>query len=108
MTSPSAAAESWDGSYQSTPPWDIGRPQAPLVRVAETGGLHGRVLDVGCGTGEHVLLAASRGLDATGIDLSPTAIRAAEAKAAARGVANARFVVGDVLSTPDRDALAGP
>jgi SAM-dependent methyltransferase len=52
------------------------------------------VLDVGCGTGEHALMAAQAGCDAVGIDIAPSAIRLAEAKAAERGLA-ARFVVGD-------------
>jgi SAM-dependent methyltransferase len=54
------------------------------------------VLDVGCGTGEHVLMAAEAGSDAVGIDIAPTAIRLAQAKAEERG-SPARFVVGDAL-----------
>jgi cyclopropane fatty-acyl-phospholipid synthase-like methyltransferase len=78
------------------PPWDIGRPQAEFLRLAEAGELRGRVLDVGCGTGEHALMAAALGLDATGVDLAPTAIRLAEKKAEERGV-EARFLVIDAL-----------
>jgi len=94
MTTPS----SWDDSYTAaTPaPWDIGRPQPAFVRLAAQGLLSGRVLDAGCGTGEHVLLAASHGADATGVDLSPTAIEIARAKATGRDLA-ARFEVGDAL-----------
>jgi 2-polyprenyl-3-methyl-5-hydroxy-6-metoxy-1,4-benzoquinol methylase len=66
------------------------------------------VLDVGCGTGEHTLMAASLGLDATGVDVSPVAIRMAQEKAAARGVASARFVTGDVLLPATLTALGGP
>ena len=62
------------------------------------------MLDVGCGTGEHALLAAAHGHDATGVDVAPRAIAQARAKASARGLA-ARFVVGDVL---DLDASLGP
>ncbi len=88
----------WDASYASgTPaPWDIGRPQPAFVRLAEGGLLSGRVLDAGCGTGEHALLAAAHGADAVGIDISPRAIGQAREKAAARGLA-ARFEVGDAL-----------
>jgi SAM-dependent methyltransferase len=97
--------ESWDDSYagESPPPWDIGRPQPAFVRLADEGRLAGRVLDAGCGTGEHALLAASRGADTIGIDLSPTAIASARAKAAERGV-SARFEVADALDLP-RQAL---
>lgn len=53
-------------------------------------------------------MAASLGLDATGVDVSPIAIRMAEEKAASRGVAPVRFVAGDVLLPAARTALAGP
>ncbi len=78
----------WDDSYtaEEPPPWDIGRPQPAFVRLAESGLLTGQVLDVGCGTGEQSLLAASHGARATGVDLSPTAIAQARAKAAQRGL----------------------
>ena len=88
--------EHFDASYTNTdtPPWDIGRPQAAFERIAPK--LTGKVLDAGCGTGEHALLAAERGLDVVGIDFAPTAIKLAEEKAAARGL-TARFVVWDAL-----------
>lgn len=47
-----------DELYASTPPWDIGHPQPAFQALADTGKIHGRVLDVGCGTGEHALMAA--------------------------------------------------
>lgn len=86
----------WDEAYAGTPPWDIGRPQAPFVELAEAGELHGAVLDLGCGTGEHALLAAARGLTTTGVDLAPTAIERARTKAHERGL-EARFLVHDAL-----------
>lgn len=80
-----------DDLYATPPPWDIGRPQPAFRALADAGELRGRVLDVGCGTGEHALLAAGLGLDATGVDLAATALRTAEDKARERGHA-ARFV----------------
>lgn len=94
----------FDSSYAGQPPWDIGRPQAAFAELAAAGGLIGRVLDVGCGTGEHSLLAASLGHEATGIDLAPAAIERAHQKAHDRGL-NARFVVHDAL---DLVSLDGP
>jgi SAM-dependent methyltransferase len=90
---------SWDGAYTTgTPaPWDIGRPQPAFVRLAEQGRLSGQLLDSGCGTGEQTLLAASHGADALGVDLSPTAIELARAKAADRGL-SAHFEVRDALT----------
>lgn len=95
MTTPS-----WDSSYApdaEPPPWDIGRPQSAFLRLADRGLLSGRLLDAGCGTGEHTLLAAARGAAATGVDISPRAIARAREKAAERGL-QARFEVADVLS----------
>jgi SAM-dependent methyltransferase len=89
-------AEEFDALYAGTPPWDIGRPQRAFARLAETGQLHGRVLDVGCGTGEHALMAAGLGLDTTGVDAAPTAVAIAKRKAEERGL-SVRFLVGDAL-----------
>ena len=88
--------EDFDALYAGTPPWDIGRPQPAFLALAENGEVKGRVLDVGCGTGEHALLAAGLGLEATGVDVAAAAIGAAEAKAAERGL-EARFLVWNAL-----------
>lgn len=90
----------FEGAYAGTPPWDIGRPQAVFLALAYANLLRGRVLDVGCGTGEHALLAASHGLLATGIDAAPTAIQRAAGKARERKLA-ARFLVWDALALPE-------
>ena len=83
----------------ATPPWDIGRPQPAFLALAEAGVLQGKVLDVGCGTGEHALLAAQRGYDATGVDLAEAAIAIAISKAESRGI-GANFLVWDALDLP--------
>jgi SAM-dependent methyltransferase len=81
------SGRSWDASYQEgVPPWDIGRPQTAFERVASAGGFAGTVLDAGCGTGEHALLAARHGLAVLGIDVAATAIAQARAKAEERGL----------------------
>ena len=95
---PMNAAE-FDVMYAGTPPWDIGRPQPAFADLGEAGALRGRVLDIGCGTGEHALLAASLGLEATGIDAAPTAIERATRKAEERSLP-ARFRVWDALELP--------
>ncbi len=88
---------SWfEGAYAGTPPWDIGRPQGAIVRLAEAGEIRGRVLDVGCGTGENALYLASLGLDVLGVDAAPTAIERARTRAAERG-SRAEFLVWDAL-----------
>ena len=86
----------FEASYSGTPPWDIGRPQPAFQALADAGEFRGRVLDAGCGTGEHALMVARMGLDATGIDAAPTAIEIAKKKARDRGL-EARFVVWNAL-----------
>ncbi len=95
MTAP--ARLGFDEMYrEGTPPWDIGRPQPEIVRLFEEERIRGPVLDVGCGTGENALFLASRGLIVVGLDGSPTAIAAACAKSAERGI-EVTFKVGDAL-----------
>jgi SAM-dependent methyltransferase len=89
--------ERFDAAYDGTPPWEIGRPQPVFQSLADAGLLRGRILDAGCGTGEHTLMAAALGLDATGVDSSPKAIAIARAKAAARPL-SARFLIADALA----------
>ncbi len=88
--------ESFDDAYRGIPPWDIGRPQRAVVRLAETGFFRGRVLDIGCGTGDNALFLAAGGLDVTGIDVSRRAIATARAKADEQDL-DVRFEVGDAL-----------
>ena len=79
-----------------SPPWDIGRPQPEFVRLADAGELAGQVLDVGCGTGEQVMLAATHGAEAMGVDIAELAIQRARDKAAERGI-HATFQVADAM-----------
>jgi cyclopropane fatty-acyl-phospholipid synthase-like methyltransferase len=89
-----------DDLYAGQPPWDIGRPQQAFLDLADRGMLRGRILDAGCGTGEHTLMAAGVGLDATGIDLAVAALRTAERKARERA-RTARFVRWDARRLTD-------
>lgn len=99
---------SWDDAYQrDAVPWDIGRPQPALVRMADAGELREPVLDSGCGSGEHALMAAAMGFAATGVDIAQSAIERARAKARARGL-GAEFLVGDVLALSRVERLQPP
>src|SRR5438270_13901193 len=90
-------ADLFEAAYLGIPPWDIGRSQPAIMRLAESGQITGLVLDIGCGTGENVLYLAGRGFAAAGIDGAPTAIRKARAKAKRLGL-TARFDVADALN----------
>lgn len=58
--------------------------------VAEAGLTEGRVLDVGCGTGRLIGALAERGVDATGVDISPEMLAVARRKLPRSTFAEAR------------------
>jgi SAM-dependent methyltransferase len=75
----------FEASYrEGDAPWDIGRPQAEIVALAEAGLITGSVLDIGCGTGENALYLAGRGHAGFGRDGAATGIERARQKAAER------------------------
>jgi SAM-dependent methyltransferase len=87
----------WDASYRNGPaPWDIGRAQPAIVRLASEGGIAGAVLDVGCGTGENALHLASLGWSVLGVDVAETALAMARAKADDRGL-GVEFATADAF-----------
>ena len=91
----------FDDFYKNqTPPWVIGEPQPAIVDLAGDGAFSGRVLDVGCGTGEHTILLTRAGYDVLGIDGAPTAVAQARRNAAGQGI-DARFEVADALNLGD-------
>ncbi len=88
----------WDASYHDgAPPWDIGRPQPAIVRLAAARGFAGTVLDAGCGTGENALHVASLGLPVLGVDVAETALAIARAKARDRGL-EVEFAAADAFA----------
>ena len=86
----------FNDAYRGIPPWDIGRPQPVFARLAVSENLGSDIIDVGCGTGEHALLFASRGYRVLGIDSAPLAIEKARAKASQRD-SEAEFLIADAL-----------
>ncbi len=96
-------SSSWEDMYKGTPPWDIGKPQPAFTRLVGGKELrNGRVLDVGCGTGENALFLAQNGYLVTGVDLASPAIRMAKSKAKERNV-NVDFQVANALSLDFED-----
>jgi cyclopropane fatty-acyl-phospholipid synthase-like methyltransferase len=90
-------ADRFDEAYRAgSPPWDIGRAQPELARLVDAALITGRVIDIGCGTGENALYFAKAGLEVVGVDGSPEAIRQARDKARQRDV-SIRFDIADVL-----------
>ncbi len=82
--------------YEGKAPWDIDEPQPEVVRLLEGHHFHGRILDVGCGTGENAILLAMSGHPVTAIDFVPAAIEAARKEAAMRHV-DVDWRIGDAL-----------
>jgi len=92
---PVPAEQRFSAYYADRPPWDIGRPQSAFVAAAAA--IRGRVLDLGCGTGDLAIWLAEQGRIVTGIDFLAAPLELARAKAAARGVA-VNFLQMDALA----------
>lgn len=94
----------WDGAYkgeagfEGPPPWNIGEPQPELAALHRAGKFESDVLDAGCGHAELSLALASDCLTVVGLDLSPTAIAAANNAAQVRGLSTASFAQADITS----------
>ncbi len=94
------AISRFDEFYKTTtPPWVVGEPQPAVVELERAGLIRGKVLDVGCGTGEHTILLTGLGYDVLGIDFAPEAVEQARRNADAKG-AGARFEVADATNLP--------
>jgi cyclopropane fatty-acyl-phospholipid synthase-like methyltransferase len=95
VASHSVDQATFEDLYAGPAPWDIGKPQWRFAAVADR--VTGPVLDAGCGTGEHALFFAARGLRVTGIDFVEEPLRRARAKAAERGLA-VEFLLNDATA----------
>ena len=95
-------------AYDEVPYENLPFTQALPRAHATVAALHGlappdprsaRVLELGCGAGAHLagVAAAHPEVRAVGVDLAANAIEVARATAAAAGLDNVRFDVGDVL-----------
>jgi tellurite methyltransferase len=78
----------WDARYrESGGALLFGPDAAPLLaRAARWLPRRGRALDLACGEGQDAVWLAARGLEVTGLDVSPVAIARARALARQRGV----------------------
>lgn len=90
----------WDEKYQKGEAvWDKGAPAPAMKQYLTRHRIHGRALVPGCGRGHEVSLAVECGLDATGLDIAPTAV--AEARAQYPHLAE-RFVTGNLFDPPEK------
>jgi len=94
--------ERWDRAYRGTrvPGWDAGRVANQLTKAVEEGKVKpGKALVLGCGTGTNAVFLARKGFEVTGLEVAPTALTIAEAKARKAGV-KVRWIVADAADPP--------
>jgi hypothetical protein len=88
----------WDEKYRRGEAfWDKGGASPPMKQYLERHPQRGRALVPGCGRGHEVALAVEQGLEATGLDIAPTAV--AEARALYPQLTG-RFVTGSLFDPP--------
>lgn len=98
-----AMIERWDRAYRGgrKPGWDSGIVAPDLKRAVEEGAVRPcRTVVLGCGSGTNAVYLAQKGFDVTAIDIAPTALGIAEAKAEKAGV-EVRWLLADVLAPPE-------
>jgi SAM-dependent methyltransferase len=89
----------WEARYQANDlPWEKGEPSPGLVDFLTEHPLTGSVLVPGCGFGHDVRAISTAENDVLGLDLAPSAIRAAQAFPARHGE---RYVSGDLFALPE-------
>ena len=92
---PLAPAGHWEQRYAGQKTVWSGRVNATLAQVVAEFP-RGTAIDLGCGEGGDVLWLAEHGWQATGLDISATAVGRARTEAAARGLHGATFTAADL------------
>ena len=90
-----------DKIYSTMPlnqiPWNIEHPPQLLTQLVETNRIKPcKIIELGCGAGNYIVYLATKGFDATGLDISESAIKIAKNSALAKGV-KCNFIIGDVI-----------
>jgi len=90
----------FDAVYAGNVPWDVGAPQPDLMTFVDEHPPSGRIVDLGCGTGDLAIALARRGHSVLGVDFAPAAVEEAKRRAAdldAEARARLELRVGDAL-----------
>ncbi|MEK0445691.1 MAG: hypothetical protein RLZZ399_1012 [Verrucomicrobiota bacterium] len=91
----------WEQAYrEGVTPWDKGEAAPELAHILAQGTVKGRVLVPGCGLGHDArAIARAEGVsEVVGLDLAPSAVRAA---CALGGPSGLRFEEGDLFALPE-------
>jgi SAM-dependent methyltransferase len=99
--------ERWDKPYRGArmPGWDAGRVATQLRKAVEDGKVKpGKALILGCGTGTNAVFLAQKGFDVTALDVAPTCLTIAEAKARKADV-RVKWIVADAANPPQMPAF---
>lgn len=99
-------AEFWEQRYSDSERVWSGNVNKVLADIA-VGLEPGRALDLGSGEGGDVIWLAERGWTATGVDISPTAVRRATEAARAAGISEDRagFIAADLADLAELDGV---
>lgn len=90
----------WEAHYRrGETPWDKGAPCPGLIDFLAAEPMRGRVLVPGCGLGHDVRALAGTAEEVVGLDIAPSALRAARAFPA---VWRERYAFGDLFALPPR------
>ncbi len=88
----------WDEHYKTGDVfWDKGKPAPALAEYLRRHPMRGKTLVPGCGRGHEVAMAVENGLDAIGLDISPTGL--SEARELYPQMAE-RFIIGNFFDPP--------
>ena len=93
----------WDSRYTSknAPPWDTKKVAIELKKAVESGKIKpGRAVVFGCGAGTNSIYLASKGFDVTAMDVAPTALAIAKARADKAKV-KVNWILADVTAVPE-------
>lgn len=78
-------------------PWNLEQPPKILTQLVDINRIKPcKIIDLGCGAGNYVVYLATKGFDATGLDISESAIKIAKKYALEKNV-NCNFIVGDMI-----------
>ncbi|MET1074531.1 MAG: class I SAM-dependent methyltransferase [Umezawaea sp.] len=95
----------WEGMYQARERVWSGRPNRFLVDVVEPLA-PGTALDLGCAEGADAVWLAGLGWKVTAVDVSPTALRRAEAAAEGLGIAFEQHDLGETFPQGTYDLVS--